>query len=68
MKLFIDPWRCQGHQMCIAVAPDLICYDNELSHAVPLNPDLDASSVALARQAAAVCPEQAITVSEDAGS
>ena len=64
MKLSIDPWRCQGHQMCIALAPELIGYDNELSHAVPLTEELAHTDVALARRAAGVCPEQAITISE----
>jgi ferredoxin len=67
MRLSIDPWRCQGHQMCIGVAPDLICYDDEQSHAVPLVSDLDAASIGLARRAAEMCPEQAILIVEEVG-
>jgi ferredoxin len=62
--LSVDPWRCQGHMQCVAVAPDLFVYDDELSHAAPLTESVEGAALSLARRAAAACPEHAISLTE----
>jgi len=64
--LSVDPWRCQGHMQCVAAAPDLFDYDDELSHATPLTESVEGAALSLARRAAAACPEHAISLTEGA--
>ncbi len=65
MKVKIDSERCQGHGRCYDLAPALFGEDDEgYGHvlgdgAVPPGKEHDA------RLAAANCPEQAITASEE---
>lgn len=65
MRARVDPDRCQGHNRCYAIAPELFDVD-DLGYAheagdgvVPIG------QVEQARLAAANCPEQAITILED---
>jgi len=64
MRVHVDPEKCQGHNRCYALAPELFDVDDygeahEISDGeVP--PDL----VDKARLAVANCPEFAITIEE----
>jgi ferredoxin len=64
MRVHVDPDKCQGHNRCYAIAPELFDVD-ELGQAHELNggevlPALEDK----ARMAVANCPEYAITISE----
>ena len=65
MRITVDPWRCQGHMQCIAIAPHLFEYDDEKSHTVPCERVIAASEVDVARRAAVACPERAITLEDE---
>lgn len=61
-RLAVDPVRCIGSGTCIATAPDRFAYDaHQRSTPVttPVEPDDDVLD------AAASCPLQAITVTDD---
>jgi ferredoxin len=66
MRVHVDSERCQGHNRCYALAPELfdvddLGYAHELGDgAVPVGMEEKA------RLAAANCPELAIEVSENA--
>ena len=64
MKVHVDPDRCQGHNRCYALAPELFSVD-ELGNASELSdgtvaPELEDK----ARLAVANCPEFAIELTE----
>jgi len=63
-KVTVDPDRCQGHNRCFAIAPEVFDVD-DLGNAFAIG-DGPVGDVlaAKARQAAANCPEYAITVTE----
>lgn len=66
MKVLIDAEKCQGHNRCYALAPELFDVD-DYGQAVVLGdgtvaPDL----VDKARLAVANCPEYAISIDEQA--
>lgn len=66
MRLRIDPERCQGHGRCYDLAPDLFAEDED-GYGTVLNdglvpPDREDD----AELAVANCPEQAISVLEEA--
>ena len=66
MKIRIDQEKCQGHGRCYDLAPQLIEPD-EIGNGRELHDGLvPADLEALARRAAANCPEQAVLVEEDA--
>lgn len=66
MRVHVDTERCQGHNRCYAIAPDLFDVD-DLGYAHELNDgQVPAEREAQARLAAANCPELAIEISEDA--
>ncbi len=64
MRIRIDADRCQGHQMCAVVAPELFGSDDFgnatilIEGAVP--PELEAK----ARRGAGTCPEQAVIIED----
>ena len=64
MKIRVDPARCQGHQMCAIAAPDLFTSDDYgNAHEIgdgTVPPDMEA----LARRAAANCPERAVILED----
>lgn len=63
MKLHVDPEKCQGHNRCYSLAPDLFEVDDYgLSTAV--DAEVPADQADLARRVVANCPEQAITITE----
>ena len=64
MRVHVDPEKCQGHNRCYAITPELFDVD-DLGQAHELNdgavpPDLEDK----ARMAVANCPEYAISISE----
>ena len=64
MRVHVDPEKCQGHNRCYALAPELFDVD-DLGNTFELNggevpPRLEDK----ARRAVANCPEYAITISE----
>lgn len=60
----VDPDRCQGHNRCYAIAPEIFDVD-DLGNATTIGDGLVADGLeAKARNAAANCPEFAITVTE----
>jgi ferredoxin len=68
MKVHVDQDKCQGHNRCFAIAPELFDVD-DLGQAHELGdgsvpPDLEEK----ARLAAANCPEYAIAIEDGDGS
>jgi ferredoxin len=64
MRVHVDPEKCQGHNRCYAIAPEVFDVD-ELGTAHELNDgEVPAALEAKARMAAANCPEYAISISE----
>lgn len=65
MRVHVDRERCQGHNRCVVVAPELFEVDDlgtasEINGGVVL-PDLEAK----ARLAADNCPEFAVQITEE---
>jgi ferredoxin len=66
MKLAFDAGLCRGHGRCYYLAEDLLTEDDEgYVTARGQVVDVPADQVEDARNAAASCPERAITVLED---
>ncbi len=66
LRLLIDSERCQGHNRCKVLLPELITLD-ELGNAQPAGEGLVPSQLAeAARLAQANCPEFALRVIEEA--
>ena len=66
MRVHVDTERCQGHNRCYAIAPELFDVD-DLGYAHELNDGaVPTASEAQARLAVANCPELAIEITEDA--
>jgi ferredoxin len=64
MKVFIDAEKCQGHNRCFAIAPELFDVD-DLGNAFVLGDGTVSSELEpKARLAVANCPERAITIAE----
>ncbi|NLA35828.1 MAG: ferredoxin [Actinobacteria bacterium] len=64
MKISVDTERCQGHNRCCALAPDLFVID-DLGYATASSTgDLDPSDERDAQLAAANCPEHAIRLDD----
>jgi ferredoxin len=64
MKVFIDAEKCQGHNRCFAIAPELFDVD-DLGNAFVIGDGVvPAVLEAKARLAVANCPERAITIAE----
>ena len=64
MKVHVDPDKCQGHNRCFALAPELFDVD-DLGQAHELNDGVvPPGEEEKARLAAANCPEFAIVVEE----
>jgi ferredoxin len=61
MKVTVDPDRCQGHARCWDICPEVFDLD-EQGHGQVLLPQVPAEFEAKAADAAANCPERAITV------
>ncbi len=64
MHVHVDPERCQGHNRCYALAPELFDID-ELGNSHELNDGVVPEGLEdKARMAVANCPEYAISISE----
>ena len=64
MRVHVDPDKCQGHNRCYAIAPELFDVD-ELGNAHELNNgEVPAALEEKARMAVANCPEYAIEITE----
>jgi ferredoxin len=63
-RVHVDPDRCQGHNRCYSVSPDLFELD-DLGMSSEVGTGLvPAGLVSLARLAVANCPERAISMTE----
>ena len=65
-RVHVDPEKCQGHNRCYSISPDLFDLDDlgmssEIGSGV-----VPAELVAKARLAVANCPEHAISLTEEA--
>lgn len=67
MRVVVDAERCQGHNRCYALAPELFDVDDYGQAIVIGTGDVPVELAAKAQLAAANCPEFAITI-VDAGS
>jgi ferredoxin len=65
MRVTVDESICQGHTLCNMVAPEVFGLRVEDGHAVVLVNEPGGDQADAARKAAATCPEQAITITED---
>ena len=66
MRVHVDAERCQGHNRCYAIAPDLFEVD-DLGFATEVGDGMVPPGLEdQARLAVANCPEFAIELSEDA--
>jgi ferredoxin len=67
MRVHVDPEKCQGHNRCYALAPELFDVDDYgTAHEIgdgEVPPGLEEQ----ARLAVANCPEYAVSIEEDAG-
>jgi ferredoxin len=64
VRVSVDPEKCQGHNRCYAIAPELFDVD-EYGNAHELNDgEVPAGLEDKARMAVANCPEYAISISE----
>lgn len=66
-EVTVDADRCQGHNRCFAIAPEVFDVDDLGNAFVIGDGTVDDALGAKARQAAANCPEYAITVKECQG-
>ena len=64
MRVHVDPEKCQGHNRCYALAPELFDVDDfGEAHAIG-DGEVPPELVDKARLAVANCPEFAITIEE----
>jgi ferredoxin len=66
VRVRVDGDKCQGHNRCYALAPELFDVD-DLGYATELNDGVVPAGLEdKARLAVSNCPEYAITIEEDA--
>jgi ferredoxin len=65
MRVNLDTEKCQGHNRCYALAPELFDVDDFGTAVLLIEGDIPAELQEKARLAAANCPEYAITLAED---
>ena len=65
MRVIIDSDKCQGHNRCYALAPELFDVDDYGTAILLVEGEIPAELEEKARLAVANCPEYAITVSDD---
>ena len=64
MRIVIDPMMCDGHALCEAIAPDVFVMGaDEKAHVADI--EITADMLAAVREAAMMCPCQAISLGED---
>jgi len=64
VRVRVDQEKCQGHNRCYALAPDVFDVDDLGAAFVLIDGDLPPELEAGARAGAANCPEYAITIEE----
>ena len=64
MRLAADLGLCQGHQECLAEAPDLFGFDADSHQVVVRVPEPSAEQLVAARAAVRYCPAFALTLEE----
>lgn len=64
MRIHLEADKCQGHNRCYALAPELFDVDDYGQSVLLVEGDVPAELVEKARLAAANCPEFAIKVVE----
>jgi ferredoxin len=65
MRVVVDAEKCQGHNRCYALAPELFDVDDLGMSVVRGDGTVPAELAAKAHLAVANCPEYAITVIDD---
>ena len=65
MKLAADLGLCQGHQECLAEAPELFAFDDDADHVVVLEEHPDESLRPQAESAVKYCPAMALAIEEE---
>jgi ferredoxin len=65
MKVHVDSDKCQGHNRCYALAPELFDVDDFGMSMVIGDGTVPAGLEDKARLAVANCPEYAVTITED---
>ena len=65
MQIQLDAEKCQGHNRCYALAPELFDVDDYGQAVLLVEGDVPADQHEKARLAAANCPEYAITITGD---
>lgn len=64
MKVSVDQGKCQGHNRCYSLAPELFDVDNYGMASAVGDGVVPSELEEKARRAAANCPEYAITIEE----
>ncbi len=64
MKVWVDPDKCQGHNRCYALAPELFDVDDYGNASAKGDGVVPAGLEDKARLAAANCPEFAVVIEE----
>ena len=64
MRVHLDSGKCQGHNRCHALAPELFDVDDYGQAVLVVEDDLTDDLQGKARLAASNCPEYAITITE----
>ena len=66
MQIHLDAEKCQGHNRCYALAPELFDVDDYGQAVLLVEGEVSADLHEKARLAAANCPEYAITITDAA--
>ena len=64
MQVHLDSGKCQGHNRCYALAPELFDVDDYGQAVLLVEDDVPEDLQSKARLAASNCPEYAITITE----
>lgn len=64
MRVHVDPDKCQGHNRCYSIAPELFDIDDLGMSSEHGDGTVPTELEEKARRAAANCPEYAITITE----
>ena len=65
MRVHLDSGKCQGHNRCYALAPELFDVDDYGQAVLIVDGEVPAELNEKARLAASNCPEFAITITEN---
>lgn len=65
MRVTVDLSRCQGYANCVQIAPQVFDLDDEGGQAVVVQSEPGEELHAVAREAADMCPAQAILIDEE---